>query len=512
MILLHLPIAPPLFPPPAVHYLANYLQQHGIAAEVVDINTDLYRYNSEMWKLCTGFSANYNNNKGFHVFINKYFDGMFSFLKKKQIDFIGYSCFDSTYEFFQHFISRVKKKIPDAINILGGPDVYERHQLYIPLLSEGTADYIVLKEGEQKLLAIIKKQELPDGVLSKNNMKWPSNNIFKDTNVLDIKKEAAPLINISNFSKLYKHTHILPIYASRGCPANCIYCAHKIFWEGYRSKTPEQVVREMNLYYRRHHVKAFYFTDMLLNGNPKWLENFIHLLEINPHKFLWSGYMRISPQFDDEFLSRIAGAGCTFMFYGIESNSQNVLNTVKKGTRVDDNETVIPATSRVAIFVHASLILGLPYETFEDMISTLVYVKNNVWNMDHIEIHMFENFMQSPGYDFSKNYLENYVDKDDAKLKQELYDKYIVPFNMIGNSLLNIQYLFSDNTPLYKKSLNKYYEMRLAGYTQDQTVNELKDLFPKVVIDNDYCQVMKRIYKAKLSQIGFLNQIMSQLQ
>lgn len=324
------------------------------------------------------------------------------------------------------------------------------------------ADFIILKEGELKLLALLSGKYV-HGVISKININEDFS-LFKEEMLLDIENDCAWLRKIPNFKEFYSTTNILPVYASRGCVANCTFCAHKIFWDGYRAKTPVRMMRELNFYYRKWGRDSFYFMDMLINGSSKWLDVFSELLVKNPHKFIWSSYARVQTGMDSEKAEKLAGAGCSFISLGIESNSQNVLDTVKKGVSVEDNLKNIQQLSNAGIFIHASFIIGLPYENTSDFLETTRFIKENIWDMDHVEVFFFENFKQSPGYEFSKDYLENYSQADKYSLKRELYNKYIVDFNRIGSSFLDVNDLFSPESHKYKKYIKRYYR---AKYLND---------------------------------------------
>jgi anaerobic magnesium-protoporphyrin IX monomethyl ester cyclase len=66
-----------------------------------------------------------------------------------------------------------------------------------------------------------------------------------------------------------------------------------------------------------------------------------------------------------ELLELMREAGCTFLVFGIESGSQKIMDTIKKGITADKVRTAAKLTSEMGIGTFASFILGLPGETPE---------------------------------------------------------------------------------------------------------------------------------------------------
>jgi len=512
MILVHLPSAPPLFPPPGVHYLASYLEKKGINVSIIDINIELYHAKPDIWKNTADFLKSYKYDKEFRQYMDLFIPKAAEMLLERNDPYIGFSCFEGTFIMTQLIMIALKKASSGVKIIAGGPDVYEHIGMYKELVNKDIIDFIVLKEGEKKLLSILTHQTpLPEGIITKDNISKNYDH-FKDTIMLDLETESHPLSHIKHYPEMYAQYKMLPVYASRGCSSNCTFCAHKILWDGYRVKKPISMIRELNLYKRKFQTSTFYFVDMLLNGNRQFLTEFIQLLMINPHKFLWSSYFRVDPLFQDQkFVSNLVKAGLRFISIGVESHSQFVLNRVKKGTRIADNIHTIRHLSQAGLFLHISFIIGLPGESLEYCIDTLEFVKDMIWYMDHIEIFFFQNYKQSIGYAMSEEDLNEPDNAYDHSFKKDLFGKYLVKFNDMGSFFIHAKYIYHEHGPIYKKTITDYYKSNKDDCDNNHFSLELKKSHPLISEDSLFMDIMKNMYKFKMEQIQILQNMINEI-
>jgi radical SAM protein with 4Fe4S-binding SPASM domain len=490
VVLLHFPAVTPMLPPPGVNFLANYLIGNGIKCDVIDINKDMYFNYKDEWSKTFSFQYNYMNDSQFRGFIDNYFQKLLELIVEKSYVFLGISCFDNTFEITKIFLEQMKsKKLKNVF--LGGPDVFMEVEKYKYFLSEGLVDALILKEGEKKVKEYVSGKRYIPGVITKENINSDYLH-YKDEDLLDINVELPLLDYVSGYSDGKLAHQVMPICASRGCSSNCSFCSHKILWEGYRLRNVDDVINEMLFHIKIHSCNLFYFTDMLLNGSFGWIKEFVNKLTQLKDRMYWSAYVRIDSGFDEFFCEQLCQAGAVYLSFGIESNSQHVLDVVHKGTKVQDNEAVIPNVAKAGIFIHASFIIGLPEENVDDLLMTFDYIKRNIWNIDHVEIFFFENLPQSSGFEMSKEYIEKNSDKDKYQLKKELYDELIVKFNQIGSGFLSSRQLYSSEASVFKKSLNEFYRRKYTGEQQSG--------------DEVFLITAEKMHKFKLEQIGLLNE------
>jgi radical SAM superfamily enzyme YgiQ (UPF0313 family) len=68
-------------------------------------------------------------------------------------------------------------------------------------------------------------------------------------------------------------------------------------------------------------------------------------------------------------------AGCWRIFYGVESGTQELLDTIEKGENLEQIEEAFRLTKKVGIQVEGSFMLGLPGETPETIKRTINFAK-----------------------------------------------------------------------------------------------------------------------------------------
>lgn len=78
---------------------------------------------------------------------------------------------------------------------------------------------------------------------------------------------------------------------------------------------------------------------------------------------------------DYEMLKKFKDAGCWMISYGIESGDQEVLDSIKKGTTVEQAERAVNLTKKAGLSVIAHCIFGGPKETKKTIQKTIKFVK-----------------------------------------------------------------------------------------------------------------------------------------
>jgi len=163
------------------------------------------------------------------------------------------------------------------------------------------------------------------------------------------------------------------MWASRGCPYGCVYCAWPQIMYGnktYRGRDPVAVVDEMEHLIREQGFKSIFFDDDTFNiGKERILKM---CAEINRRglKVPWSVMARADTM-DQELLEALKGAGLRGLKYGVESASQEILNRCGKALDLKKVEDMVRLTKKLGIWVHLTFMFGLPGETKDTMNDTI---------------------------------------------------------------------------------------------------------------------------------------------
>ena len=150
------------------------------------------------------------------------------------------------------------------------------------------------------------------------------------------------------------------VQTTRGCPYDCDFCAAtRIFGRGFRHKTVEQIVREVQAVKQVWGATPIYFTDDNMCVNRKFTRDLLR--ELIPLEVTWNTSTDVSVAHDDELLELMAESGCTLLFFGFESMSEEGLASVSewKRKRLDEYPKVVEKVRSYGIEIFASFIVGL---------------------------------------------------------------------------------------------------------------------------------------------------------
>lgn len=166
----------------------------------------------------------------------------------------------------------------------------------------------------------------------------------------------------------------IAIMASRGCPFNCIFCNTPVFWgKKVQYRAPAWVLEEVAYLHRKYAVQEIFFQDDTFNLNHEWaMAIFDGICSRGLNKEM---VFRITSRANEklltaEFLKAAAKAGVWNIFYGVESGSPEMLQTMKKGITVEEIRRAARMTHEAGIQLECSFVVGLPGETWATLRQT----------------------------------------------------------------------------------------------------------------------------------------------
>jgi len=274
-------------------------------------------------------------------------------------------------------------------------------------------DIAVFAEGENTFLEIVEGKELAQikGLAYKNKIGQIKMNEPRPS-AMNLDYIPLPNLDLADFNK-NRFRGVEPvsarptmyIMASRGCPFHCIYCNKSIWGYNTRFRKPELIIREIKWLYEKYNVRDIFFQDDTFNLNRKWAESIFNLIIKNGlnKNIVYRTPFRANRQLVDlELLELAKKANFRYIFYGVESGSQDMLNKMKKGLTIPEIKRAFKLTHEAGIKTIASFIFGLPGETKETIKDTI-----ELWK----EISPFSagcSFATPlPGTEFAKTVREN---------------------------------------------------------------------------------------------------------
>ncbi len=190
------------------------------------------------------------------------------------------------------------------------------------------------------------------------------------------------------------------ISTSRGCPNQCTFCSiHAIWGNEYRIRTAKNVIDEITLLYEKYGIRHISILDDNFTISKKRTIQICKEIvrrKLNLTLEALSGVY--APTLDKEVLTWLKRAGLNFMYLGIESGNQKILdNVVKKNLDLHKITEVIEICKSLDIKTGGYFIIGFPGETIENMKETINYALKS--KLDRARLYLLQPFPGSPLYE-----------------------------------------------------------------------------------------------------------------
>lgn len=335
-----------LSPPLGLAYVAQYLLDRGHAVELLDLNV-------------TGFNP----------------ERIKARLNRVRPEAVGISSHTETYPNALAIAELVKSHDPAVTVLFGGP-----HASILPLevLAESSVDYVAVGEGEQtaaELLAALQEGAHPHtlgtitGLGHKTGGTPTLNPPREPLDAAAIGRPARQLLSL----EFYEDAH--NVLTSRGgCPYRCPFCSASQMWGGRRRMRPvAHIIEEIGELVRDHGAQRVFFVDDILTFDARWLDELMDGIEEAGFDISWGCATRVD-RVDRRMLHRMAQTGCSGIQFGIESGSQEILDSVK-GIRVDDALDAVRSAVAEGINVACSFMIPFPEDTEETLAQSMEFMR-----------------------------------------------------------------------------------------------------------------------------------------
>lgn len=183
-------------------------------------------------------------------------------------------------------------------------------------------------------------------------------------------------LNINNYFFSAATLPMVMIMTGRGCPSRCFFCVYPQTFHGhkYRLRSAENVVAEFEwIVNNLPEVKSIGIEDDTFTANPERAKEICRMLikkGINK-KVKWWANTRVHT--DLELMKLMKKAGCRLIIPGFESGSQEILNNIKKGTKIEQAVEYMKNARKAGLLVHGCFMVGNKGETKETMEQTLKF-------------------------------------------------------------------------------------------------------------------------------------------
>ena len=159
------------------------------------------------------------------------------------------------------------------------------------------------------------------------------------------------------------------VMSTRGCPYACEFCSNVIFGGSYRQRSPgnvlDEVAQALALGY-----DGISFADDVFTMDRGRVAELCGQIRRRGMRFPWECLGRVDAM-DDGMAADMKRAGCTMVFFGIESGSEGTLALMNKKITPVQARRAVETARRAGLRVGAFFILFYPGETQEAVLETL---------------------------------------------------------------------------------------------------------------------------------------------
>jgi radical SAM superfamily enzyme YgiQ (UPF0313 family) len=242
-------------------------------------------------------------------------------------------------------------------------------------LQSGWADVVVIGEGEETLLELVKTLAAKGSLAAVAGIAYMEDGKFRATSprpYVDLDKQpplSYRLINMNHYRRrLFGMDHV-SFNSSRGCTFRCSFCWDPVLHgRKWRAMQPGTVMEHLRRVVKDYGIRGFLFTDDFFFVDLKRARGILEEV-VQSGLGLSISKLQIRADtvchMDKEFLELLVRANVRRLTVGVESGSQAMLDFIKKDTTV---EQIIEANQRLKPYPIVPVYLfmmALPGETPE---------------------------------------------------------------------------------------------------------------------------------------------------
>jgi len=334
------------FPPKGLTYIAAYLRNAGFEVSILDTKQMQYERPSLLRRSIKEIEQ-----------VVKYR------VKKQAPKLIGITSTTISYIPATQIARAAKEASPNSKVVMGGAHVtFTPHQT---LKECPWIDIVVRGEGERPMLELTKGRPLStiEGISYRRNGKIVDNPIGQPLHPDEIPVPAYDMLDMT------KYAYVV-LMCTRGCFHQCSFCElPSLHGEKIRCRSAKKISEELELAFSLNPTLEIRYEDEFMGLQ---IERTLEILEMIKSKEV--GQFRAATRPDGinkEILEKLKAAGCTNLYIGMESGSDDVLRFNKRGITVAKIFEIVRMFEESEMLFHAGFILGLPGETRDTLQQTL---------------------------------------------------------------------------------------------------------------------------------------------
>jgi len=340
--------------------------------------------------------------------------GLLRLAQESEADVVAISVFSADYPVVADLIPKLRRALPKAHLILGGP-----HPSTLPcetLRQLPEVDYVLAGEAELSLPRLLEQlasgpvdgDAVPglawraNGQIRTSPPRWESDLDSLGFPAWDLLKPE--LQQIAPHGAFVRQMPAAPIITTRGCPFPCTFCSARVIsGVPLRARSIAHVAEEIDLLVHRHGVREIHIEDDNFTARRKHVMEFCECVSRRFPGLSWCcpNGVRLDT-LDAELLVAMRRAGCYSLSVGIESGCDPVLEAIQKRITTDQVREKVELIHRLGLKTTGFFVIGMPEESEAQIRQTARFARS--LPLDHAQ---FSVFLPLPG----TVYFDSYVKK-----------------------------------------------------------------------------------------------------
>ncbi|MFW6201424.1 MAG: B12-binding domain-containing radical SAM protein [Gemmatimonadota bacterium] len=180
------------------------------------------------------------------------------------------------------------------------------------------------------------------------------------------------LVDVDRYRRAWRDAHgrfSWNMVTSRGCPYGCNWCAKPVFGRLYTQRSPSNVAEEMRRLRDEVGPDHIWFADDIWGLTADWIEEFAREVARRDARTPFMIQSRVNLM-QPRTVRALEAAGAEEVWMGVESGSQEILDAMDKGSRVEEARRATRTLKRQGMLACWFIQLGYLGEEWEEILMT----------------------------------------------------------------------------------------------------------------------------------------------
>ena len=313
------------------------------------------------------------------------FDILASYITTNQIHVVGIGGLSGEYIDISRMAQYVKRINKETYVVAGGGIMTADPETTMKAIPE--VDFGIIGEGELTMT------ELLITLSTKNDVDQVNGLIIRKGDKLQVTSQRKEIVDLDslpfpdyegfNYGKYLKANpdvsdegkkySQVSVIGGRSCKYNCTFCFHP---SGtiYRQRSLDSIFAEIDYLVEHYNISYIALREELFTTDNRRVADFCKRMET--YNFDWSIQLRID-SINQELVDLLKDTRCRYVFVGVESASDEVLKSMRKGINLKQIETALDMLKEAGLNSRSGIIFGDTVETYDTAMFTLDWFMQN---------------------------------------------------------------------------------------------------------------------------------------